>query len=176
MNDYQQAIPIQLVSDALTEQEVTAIENECQHYEFREAAGIEALKLVQKNRGWISDELLSAIAEQINMSVAQLEGVATFYNHIYRKPVGKYVIHLCDSIACHLLRYQAIAEHLQRELNIQFGETTSDGLFTLLTNPCLGACDKGPALLVNEQIVEQLDCEKVDALIAKLRRDAAHAS
>jgi len=174
MINNQQAIPIQLLSDTLSEQEVRAIEQECAHYEFREAASIEALKLVQKNRGWISDELLYAIAEQIGMSVAQLEGVATFYNHIYRKPVGKYVIHLCDSIACHLLRYQTIADQLQRELNIQFGETTPDGLFTLLTNPCLGACDKGPALLVNDRIIEYLDDAKITQLITELKQEAGN--
>jgi len=171
MNAKQQLIPIQVVSETLTESEKDAIEFECKHYEFRDAAAIEALKLVQDNRGWIDDICLRAIAEQLDMSPTQLEGVATFYNHIYRQPVGKHVIHLCDSIACHLLRYQDMASHLQQLLGIKMGETTPDGLFTLLTNPCLGACDKAPALLVDGEIIERLSKETLTQLIERLKHE-----
>ena len=171
MMKQEDVIPIQLIPDVLTEAEVAAIEAECGHYEFRDAAAIEALKLVQKNRRWIDDDCLIAIANLLGMSSAQLEGVATFYNHIYRQPVGRHVIHLCDSIACHLHRYQELAEQLRQLLNIEFGETTEDGLFTLLTNPCLGACDKAPALMLDGEIIEQLSKETVAALIQRLKHE-----
>ena len=84
----------------LTANEIAAIEHEASIMETREAAGIEALKVVQEHRGWVSDDSLYAISDLLAMPVAQLEGVATFYNLIYRQAVGEHVIHLCDSIAC----------------------------------------------------------------------------
>ena len=174
MNKPLHTIPIRQLPEVLTPAEIEAIEQECSHYEHRDAAAIEAMKLVQNNRGWINDDCLLAIAAQLNMPAAQLEGVATFYNHIYRQPVGRYVIHLCDSIACHLLRYQAIAKHLQNLLNIEFGETTQDNKFTLLTNPCLGACDKAPALMVNGEIYEAMTIDATTQLIERLVKESKH--
>ncbi|XOV79597.1 MAG: NADH-quinone oxidoreductase subunit NuoE [Aestuariibacter sp.] len=164
-------IPIKQTSarDLLTATEQAAIEHECTHYELRSAAAIEALKLVQTNRGWISDELLQAIAEMLHMSASELDGVATFYNHIYRHPVGHNVLHLCDSVSCWLSGYDEIRAAFEKELGIVMGQTTSDKLFTLLPNACLGACDKAPALMVNGDYVENLTVEQVAALVSKLR-------
>lgn len=156
----------------LTGEEIEAIEHECQQYQDRAAAAIDALIVVQRQRGWINDESLYAIAECLGMSATQLEGVATFYNHIYRQPVGKHVIHLCNSISCWLSDYQNIAQVLTKELGIELGQTTPDDLVTLLPNVCLGCCDKAPALMVDGQLVEQLTSESVKALITKLREDA----
>lgn len=156
----------------LTAQEISDIEHETTILEYREAAGIEALKIVQKQRGWISDESLYAIADLLQMSVVQLEGVATFYNLIYRQPVGKYVVHVCNSISCYLTGYEHIAETLKQQLGIGFGQTTSDGVFTLITNACLGGCDKGPTLMVGEQHYQNLTSGSVKALIDDLRQQA----
>ncbi len=156
----------------LTAAEIAEIEHETTILEYREAAGIEALKIVQKNRGWISDDSLYAIADFLQMGVAQLEGVATFYNLIYRQPVGKYVIHVCNSISCYLTGYENISDTLKTELGIDYGQTSSDGLFTLLTNACLGGCDKGPVLMVAEQHYQNLDNEKIKQLLQQLRSKA----
>ncbi|WNC69602.1 NADH-quinone oxidoreductase subunit NuoE [Thalassotalea nanhaiensis] len=156
----------------LTDSEIAEIEHETTILEYREAAGIEGLKIVQKSRGWISDESLYAIADLLQMSAAQLEGVATFYNLIYRQPVGKYVIHLCNSISCYLTGYETISETIKNELGIDYGQTTSDGLFTLITNACLGGCDKGPTLMIGEQHYQQLDKDKVITLLNELRAQA----
>lgn len=154
--------------DVLSGKEIAAIEHECSLYESRPAAAIDALQIVQGERRWISDESLYAIADMLGMSATELEGVATFYNLIYRHPVGEHVIHLCDSISCWLHDYQTIADHLSKTLNIEFGQTTADGKITLLPNVCLGCCDKAPALMLDGELVENLNIETIDSLLQGL--------
>ncbi len=155
--------------DVLSDKEIDAIEHECSLYEIRPAAAINALQIVQGERRWISDECLYAIANMLGMSAAELEGVATFYNLIYRQPVGEHVIHLCNSISCWLNDYQIIADHLSKTLNIEFGQTTADGKITLLPNVCLGCCNKAPALMLDGELVESLNIEAINKLLQTLR-------
>ncbi len=154
--------------DVLSPKEIAAIEHECSLYEYRPAAAIDALQIVQRERRWINDESLYAIANMLGMSATELEGIATFYNLIYRQPVGEHVIHLCDSISCWLHDYQKIADHLCETLKIKFGETTRDGKITLLPNVCLGCCDKAPALMLDGELVESLDITAIDKLLKGL--------
>lgn len=160
--------PIVNYRDVLSGKEIAAIEHECSLYESRPAAAIDALQIVQSERRWISDESLYAIADMLGMSATELEGVATFYNLIYRHPVGEHVIHLCNSISCWLHDYQTIADHLSKTLNIEFGQTTKDGKITLLPNVCLGCCDKAPALMLDGELVENLDINSIDKLLQGL--------
>jgi NADH-quinone oxidoreductase subunit E len=174
-----QTIPISLIDpqaevhvdyrEVLSQVEISAIEHECALYESRPAAAIDALQIVQRERRWISDESLYAIADMLGMSATELEGIATFYNLIYRQPVGQHVIHLCNSITCWLHDYQSIAEHLRQTLNIEFGQTTADGNITLLPNVCLGCCDKAPALMLDGELVESLDINTIDKLLQGLK-------
>lgn len=151
----------------LTEEERQEIEKELGHYDYKRAACIEAMKIVQRHRGWVSDESLEDLAPLLEMSVAELDNVATFYNLIYRKPVGENVILLCDSISCWLMGYDGIRDHLQDRLGIQYGQTTSDGKFTLLPMVCLGTCDHAPAMMVGEELYRDLSPEKVDQILEK---------
>ena len=151
----------------LTEEERQEIEEEIGHYDHKRAACIEAMKIVQRHRGWVSDESLEDLAPLLEMSVAELDNVATFYNLIYRKPVGENVILLCDSISCWLMGYEGIRDHLQDRLGIQYGQTTSDGKFTLLPMVCLGTCDHAPAMMVGEELYRDLSPEKVDQILEK---------
>lgn len=151
----------------LTEEERQEIEKELGHYDYKRAACIEAMKIVQRHRGWVSDESLEDLAPLLEMSVAELDNVATFYNLIYRKPVGENVILLCDSISCWLMGYEGIRDHLQDRLGIQYGQTTSDGKFTLLPMVCLGTCDHAPAMMVGEELYRDLSPEKVDQILEK---------
>jgi len=173
-NDFSvnQTIPSIMVTDEdvdfrqyLSAIELSAIEHEVSIMETRESAGIEALKVVQQHRGWISDDSLVAIAQCLNISSAQLEGVATFYNLIYRQKVGHYVIHLCDSISCHLTGYDEILNVIKHYLNISYGQTTADGQFTLLSNACLGSCDKSPAMMINGRHYQSLTPESTIAIL-----------
>lgn len=152
----------------LTALEIATIEHEASIMETREAAGIEALKVVQEQRGWISDESLYAISDLLAIPVAQLEGVATFYNLIYRQPVGENVIHLCDSIACHLTGLDSVLTAIKQYLSIDYGQTTIDGKFTLLSNACLGSCDKAPAMMIGTKHYQHLSPESAIDILQKL--------
>ena len=150
----------------LSEEERKEIEQEIQDYPYRHAVCIEALRIVQNHRRWISDENIRDIADFLEMSPEEVDSVATFYNLIFRKPVGTNVILICDSISCWVLGYQQIKDHLTSKLGIGFGETTVDGKFTLLTIPCLGTCDHAPAMMIGNTLYRDLTTEKVDEILA----------
>ncbi len=135
---------------ALSEIERGAIEHEKHHYEDARAATIEALKIVQKERGWVPDGAIPAIATQLGIPASDVEGVATFYSQIFRQPVGRHIIRLCDSVVCFITGYQSVLQALESQLGIGLGQTTADGRFTLLPVCCLGNCDKGPTLMIDD--------------------------
>ena len=146
----------------LTTEEIHEIESEAAHYPKREAVSIDALKIVQRRRGWVSDESLRDIARHIGMSPTELDGIATFYNLIYRRPVGRHVISVCDSVSCWIMGCEQMREHLQQRLGVGLGETTADNRFTLLPTVCLGCCDRAPALMVDGDLHTDLDPVKID--------------
>ncbi len=149
----------------LTEEEKKEIEEHIREYPTKRAACIEALKIVQQKRRWISDESLNDISAYLEMTPDELEGVATFYNLVFRKPVGRHVILMCDSISCWIFGYTRLYEHLRKKLGISFGETTNDDRFTLLPIPCLGTCDHAPALMIDDDLHRDLNLEKLDELL-----------
>ncbi|MGC2547937.1 MAG: NADH-quinone oxidoreductase subunit NuoE [Silvibacterium sp.] len=153
----------------LTAEERQEIEAELKRYPTRQAVCIDAMKIVQRHRGWVSDENIRDIGELLEMSPADLDGVATFYNLIFRKPVGRHVVMLCDSVSCWIMGYERMREHLISRLGIQFGETTPDNRFTLLPIVCLGACDHAPAMIVNNNLHGDLDRDKIDKLLDECR-------
>jgi NADH-quinone oxidoreductase subunit E len=151
----------------LSEQELKAIDHEIQLVPYKKAAVIEALKIVQQHRRWISDESVDAIAAYLEMSPAEVDSVATFYNLIFRKPVGRHIILLCDSISCYVMGYKKLQEALQQKLEIKFGETTTDQRFTLLPNCCLGCCDRAPALMIDEDLYMDTSVDLLDDILKK---------
>lgn len=153
----------------LTREELQEIESEFPKYATKQAVCIEAMKIVQKHRGWVSDDGLKDIAKALEMSVDELDSVATFYNMIYRRPVGRHVIHICDSVSCWVMGYDKLLEALSRRLGIKMGETTSDGRFTLLPVVCLGACDHAPAVMIDRETIGDVSPEKVDEILSKYR-------
>lgn len=155
----------------LTQQEQDAIQQAITHYETPRAACIEALKIVQQNHRWVSNEAIKDIAEQLAMSPSELDNVATFYNLIYRQPVGEHVILLCDSISCWIMGYERIRQQLRDHLGVDLGETTADDKFTLLPMVCLGTCDHAPAMMVGEELYRDLDAAKVDEILNRYRGD-----
>lgn len=141
------------------------IEAELQRYADRQAVCIDALLIVQRHRGWVSDEAVRDIAEALAMSPAEVDAVATFYNRVFRRPVGRHVIFLCDSVSCWIMGYGRACEALTARLGIGFGETSADGRFTLLPTPCLGACDHAPAMMIDDTLHGDLDPERLDAIL-----------
>jgi len=146
----------------LSAEERREIEAEFPRYPTRRAVCIDAMKIVQRHRGWVSDESLEDIADLLEMSVDELDGVATFYNLLFRKPVGRHVVLLCDSVSCWIMGYDRLRERLCSKLGARLGETTADGRFTLLPIVCLGTCDHAPAMMVDEDLHRDLDPEKAE--------------
>ncbi len=136
------------------------------HYPDARAASVSVMKWMQQQHGYISDESLRDAAAYLGLPAADLEGLATFYNLLFRKPVGRNVIKICDSVSCWMCGYEDIKSHLQKRLGIGFGETTPDGEFTLLPVVCLGDCDHAPVMMVNEELARRLTAARVDEVLA----------
>jgi NADH-quinone oxidoreductase subunit E len=153
----------------LSEQEKQAILEELKRYPQARAAAPDALRIVQASRGWVSDEGLEDIAGLLGLSPDEIEALATFSNLIFRRPVGRHVILLCDSVSCWIMGCTTLLEHLRNRLGIGLGETTSDGRFTLLPANCLGACDLAPAMMVDEDLHGLLTPEKADQVLEGYR-------
>lgn len=159
-----------LPADYLNEEEIAEIEHERTLYPDTRAVGLEALKIVQKHRGWVSDESLLAVAEYLGLPVAELEGVATFFNLIYRQPVGRNVILYCKSVSCWIMGCDEVKEKISGELGIDYGETSEDGEFTLIPVPCLGDCDRAPVMMVGPDQHRNLDEKNLGEIFARYRK------
>ena len=151
----------------LSMEEQREIEAELAHYEQNRAVSVDALKVVQRHRGWVSDEALKDVADFLDMTTAELDNAATFYNLIFRRPVGRHVILLCDSVTCWALGYDTLRAHLTRRLGVNLGETTRDGRFTLLPNVCLGICDRAPAMMIDEDLHVGLTAQEIDSILER---------
>ena len=160
-----QANLIQTDRFVLSETERSAIEHEMHHYEDPRAASIESLKIVQKQRGWVPDGAIYAIAEILGIPASDVEGVATFYSQIFRSPVGRHVIRVCDSMTCYIGGHESLLERIKDQLAIVPGQTTADGRFTLLPVCCLGNCDKAPAVMIDDDTYGNLDANGIAQLL-----------
>ena len=152
---------------ALSPEETAEIAAEIAHVPEPASAMIEALRIVQRHRGWVSDQSVVAIARMLGTSTAEVDSVATFYNLIFRKPVGRHVVMYCDSVSCYVMGCDQLRVALQEKLGLEPGETTSDGRFTLLPIVCLGACDHAPVMMIDEDLVLDVAPQKLDAVFGR---------
>ena len=152
----------------LTNQELIEIESEIANLPDRPSACINALRIVRKHRGWVSDEAIDDLTPVLGMSRAEIDSVATFYNLIFRKPVGKHVILVCDSVSCWVCGEEKVLAYLESRLGIKLGETTPDGLITLLPTVCIGHCEQAPVMMVDEQVIGNLTEERIERVILDL--------
>ena len=150
---------------ALSEAERSAIEHEQHHYEDPRAASIEALKIVQKARGWVPDGACDAIGAILGIPASDVEGVATFYSQIFRVPVGRHIIRVCDSMTCYIGGHESVLGAIEQQLGIVPGQTTADDRFTLIPVCCLGNCDKAPALMIDDDTFGDVQPDGVAALL-----------
>lgn len=135
----------------------------------KQSAVMAALRIVQdQNGGYLTNELIEAVAEYLGMPSIAVYEVATFYSMYELKPVGKYKICVCTNISCMLCGSDDVVKHLENKLGIKLGQTTEDGMFTLKEVECLGACVNAPVLQVGNQYYENLTKEKLDKLIEGL--------
>ncbi|MDI1301568.1 MAG: NADH-quinone oxidoreductase subunit NuoE [bacterium] len=137
------------------------IEHATHHYPDPRAACIDALKIVQREEGWVPDGAIAAIADILGIPASDVEGVATFYSLIFRRPVGRHVIKLCDSMVCYINGHEQVLDAIKAKIGIGLGETTADGCFTLLPVCCLGNCDKGSTMMVDDDTHGGLTPESV---------------
>jgi NADH-quinone oxidoreductase subunit E len=136
----------------LTEHEHDALAQELDRYPDRRAASIDCLLRLQESRGgWLSDEALEDLAPLLDMSVHELDALATFYNRLHRRPVGRHLIQICDSATCWIMGSETVCAVLRERLGIDLGCTTPDGRFTLLPTQCLGACERAPVLAIDDE-------------------------
>ncbi len=135
------------------------------HEAHPRAACIEALARVQREFRWVSDAHLREVAGLLGMSAADLDGVATYFNLIFRRPVGRRVLLLCDSVSCWLMGRERLDAHLRQRLGIRPGQTTADGDVTLLPTVCLGHCDHAPALMLGDELHGDVDEQRIDAIL-----------
>lgn len=149
----------------LSPEEIAEIEHELALVPRKSGACIDALKSVQRHRGWVSDEAVQDVAEFLEMSPEEVDGVATFYNLIFRRPVGRHVIFLCDSVSCWIMGLDPLRQELEKQLGIGLGETTEDDRFTLLPIPCLGTCDHAPALMVDDDLHRDVALDQVREIL-----------
>ena len=134
--------------------------------EEKQSAVMAALRIAQEqNGGWLSDELIQAVAAYLDMDVIAVYEVVSFYSMYERKPVGKHKICVCTNISCMLCGSDKVVDHLQNRLGIKMGETSEDGRFTLKEVECLGACVNAPMFELNKNYYENLTPESIDAIL-----------
>ncbi len=130
---------------------------------------ITVLQKAQEIYGYLPTDVIYKIAEEMNLTPAKVMGVATFYTQFRFKPVGKYLIMLCQGTACHVNGSERIEKTIKEELGIADGETTEDGLFTLKNVACLGCCSLSPVMMINEETYGSLTPEKVKTILKNLK-------
>jgi NADH-quinone oxidoreductase subunit E len=130
---------------------------------------VDAMFLLQKRYGHLSDEALERGARVLKLTPVELEELATFYDFIYREPVGRYVIHVCDGIVCWMHHENAVFGYLCRRLGVEPGQTSADGMFTVLPTSCIGDCHNAPSMLINGRFYGNLTPSAVDRILQEYR-------
>jgi NADH-quinone oxidoreductase E subunit len=156
------------MSPELTDQTKKKIEEIASRYASKEAALLPVLHLVQREKGFISQQEEKQVAHLLNIKPIKIKEVVTFYTMFNQKEVGKYHIQVCSNLSCSLLGAESLIDHLKDKLGIEVGETTSDQKFTLTTVECLGACEQAPCIMVNFDYHGNLDKEKIDNILDNL--------
>ncbi|MCX7117808.1 MAG: NADH-quinone oxidoreductase subunit NuoE [Legionellales bacterium] len=137
--------------------------------EEKQSAVMSALMVAQKEHGFLTKEVMDAVADYLDMAPIAVYEVASFYTMYEHQPIGRHLVNVCTNISCKLRNCDAIVSHLETKLDIKLGETTADGLYTLRQVECLGACVNAPMMQVNKDYHENLTPENVDAILARYR-------
>ena len=157
----------------LSEQAYKKIDRELAKFpaDQRQSAVMAALAIAQDEYGWVSPEVMQDLADYIGMPAIAVQEVATFYNMYDLKPVGKHKVTICTNLPCALSGGEKAAAYLKEKLGIDYRQTTTDGQFTLVEGECMGACGDSPVLLVNnKRMCSHMSNEKIDALLAELKK------
>jgi NADH-quinone oxidoreductase subunit E len=139
------------------------------HYPNRQALSIDALKIVQRHRGWVSDEALQDVSDFLGIPVTDLDSVATFYNLIFREPVGRHIVLICDSVSCWIMGGASLSDRIQAHVGAAIGQTDRDRRFTVLPIVCLGACDRAPVVMIDDDLHGNVDESKAGEILDAYR-------
>ena len=153
-----------------SEEKLKEVEQIKKKYPVEGSAVMDILYLAQDEFGYINEDVISYVADLLEMPTTRVEEVATFYTMYNKKSVGKYHIQVCHNLTCTLMGAETILEHIEEKLGIKVGETTKDGLFTISEVECLGACGTAPVMQVNETYYEKLTPEKIDQILEELKK------
>ncbi len=123
------------------------------------------LEKAQTKFGYLSEETMAELAKSLALSISDVYGVATFYSFLSTKPLGRNVIRICKSMTCYLKHYQTITNTVEKEIGIKPGETTPDGKFSFQLTNCIGACDKAPAMMINNDVYDDLTPRKISQIL-----------
>jgi len=137
---------------------------------------IPILQDIKKEHSEITDDAMQVVADLLDIHPVEVYSVATFYAFLHGAPEGRFVVRLCGTLACDFAGKTAVAEALRTTLGIEFGATTDDGVFTLEWASCVGMCDQGPAMLVNDKVFTRVTPEKVAEIVAEYRAKGADES
>nr|WP_290428723.1 NADH-quinone oxidoreductase subunit NuoE [Defluviimonas salinarum] len=152
------------------------IEAAAARYPDRRSAIMPALLIAQRLHGHLPGQVLEEVADILGVERIWVYELATFYTLFHTEPVGRYHLQLCDNVSCMLCGSEALLAHIETVLGIGKGETTADGLFTLSTVECLGACEMAPVMQVGDDYHGALDIARLDALLTRLRAEAGAAA
>lgn len=155
----------------ISEQAKQRIRDLAAHYPVARSAVMPALYIAQQEEGYITQHALETVAAAIGMTVDDVESVATFYTMYYQQPPGKKVIKVCTSISCYLRNCDALVKSLEKRLSIKRGETTADGNYTLMTAECLASCGTAPVMQINDEFIENVTLDRVEALVDEWDRE-----
>ena len=144
------------------------VDKEAAKYPSRRAAVKSALRYCQEEAGWVSNGVVTAVAEYLGLAPIEVYEVATFYDMFYTEPGGRHRIRVCTNVSCMLRGAETIVSHLKEKLGIKVGETSPDGRITLLEAECLGACGGAPMLVCGNQYFENLTTDSLDSLLDQL--------
>ncbi|MFN7974039.1 MAG: NAD(P)H-dependent oxidoreductase subunit E [Acidobacteriota bacterium] len=153
---------------AFNPDELRAIQEIVGRYPDRQAALLPVLRMAQDRSRWLSDDVMEAVGNALDLPPAHVAGVASFYTLFYKRPVGKYVLGICRNLSCALLGAEELIEHAKKRLSLGEADTSADGKFTLETAECLAACDGAPCLQVNDAYHLNVTPERFDDIVAKL--------
>lgn len=155
----------------LREETREAIRNLQKRYPVARSALIPALHLAQAERGFLPREVQQEVADLFGIAITEVHAVVTFYDMFFEKPTGKHLIHVCQNLSCMLRGADGLLTRLCKKLDVAPGETTADGLFTVVASECLAACDRAPMWLVDEEVVGPVREETIDTLLAEAQKN-----
>ena len=147
------------------------LQNQIHQAENPREQAVNVMYEVQRHYGYLTDEGLEEAAALVGLTPLELEELATFYDFIYREPVGRFVLHVCDGVVCWMFHEGSLFDYMCQKLGVCAGGVSADGLFTVLPTACIGYCDHAPAMLVNGKMYGPLTPELIDEILEKLQTE-----